>query len=518
MLEIAFRPDRQTAEPLYRQLEHYLRGLIEADRLPPETKLPASRELAAALGLARVTVVTAYERLTRDGLLTSHVGQGSFVAARAVASPPGPRSTSRSFVWEGLFAQRARLLELPAGMAIRASGDGPRYDFRGGQVDVDSLPLAALRRALASAIRRHGAELAGPPGGYGWLPLRREIARLLVSRGIECEPGEVAVVSGAQQVVDLVARVLVDPGDTVVVEQPGYFGAALAFRAAQANLVGVSVDGDGLSTVELERVLRVRRVKLVYATPGSQSPTGVVMSETRRREFLTLADEHQTPILEDDYAAELRYRAPAVSALKALDHAGQVIYAGTFSKVLFPSFRIGFVVAAEPLLRKMALARWNADGGAPLLAEIALTTLVRSGELERHLRRLRKLYAARLASLLEALGAAMPPGVEWREPSAGHGVWLTLPREIDGEALCRDAAAEGILYTRGNAFHLDGEGSSYCDLSFARLSQSMIVEGIERFAAIVRRHLRGAGLARRARRVGGANHKRPAGGLRVANR
>src|SRR5438270_176945 len=214
MLELTFRPDRDGAEPLYRQLATYLRDLIEADRLSPGTKLPATRELGSALGLARVTIVAAYEALAREGRITSHVGRGSFVAARAA--------------------------------------------------------------------------------------------------------------------VGLVARVPVGPADTVVIEQPGYFGAALAFRAAQANLVGVGVDAEGLRTGELARVLRARRVKLVYATPAAQSPTGVVMSEARRRELLALADEHQTPILEDDYAAELRYRGPAVSALKSLDRAGQVIYAGTF--------------------------------------------------------------------------------------------------------------------------------------------------------------------------------------------
>jgi len=356
-----------------------------------ETKLPASRELAAALGLARVTVVHAYEGLVRAGLARSHVGQGTFVTSpRASARRNAPSVLGGSFVWSSLFALRARLLDLPAGIVGRVGEPAIRYDFRGGQVDTDSLPLGELRRAIATAIRRHGGALAEHQDVQGWVPLRREIARSLVTRGVVCAPEEVAIVTGAQQVVDLAARVLVDPGDSVVIEQPGYFGAALAFQAAQANLVGVGVDEEGLSTAELARVLRARRVKLIYSTPAAQCPTGGSMSEARRRELLALADEHQAPVLEDDYAAELRYRGPAVGALKALDRAGQVIYAGTFSKILFPNLRMGFVVAARPLLRKMMLARWNADGGAPLLPQIALTTLARSGILERHLRRVRR--------------------------------------------------------------------------------------------------------------------------------
>jgi GntR family transcriptional regulator / MocR family aminotransferase len=518
MLELAFRPDRDGAEPLYRQLATYLRDLIEADRLPGGTKLPATRELGSALGLARVTIVAAYEALAREGRITSHVGRGSFVAARAGAKAVTAPAAARSFVWSSLFALRARLLEIPAGIVVRVPGGGPRYDFRGGQVDAGSLPLAELRRALSLALRRHGTELGEHHDAFGWRPLRGEIARLLLARGIECDAEEIAVVGGAQQAVDLVARVLVDPADTVVIEQPGYFGAAMAFRAAQANLVGVGVDAEGLRTGELARVLRARRVKLVYATPAAQSPTGVVMSEARRRELLALADEHQTPILEDDYAAELRYRGPAVSALKSLDRAGQVIYAGTFSKVLFPNLRIGFVVAPRPLLRTLVLARWNADGGSPIVPQIALTTLLRSGELERHLRRLRKIYAARLGAMLEALRATMPAGTGWTEPAAGHNVWLTLPEGIDGPAVFRDAAAEGVTVTRGDAFHFDGQGASQCDLSFARLPQAKIVEGIERLAAIVRRHVRGAGLRRNARRSRGSSANRRGGGLDVANR
>jgi DNA-binding transcriptional MocR family regulator len=179
--------------------------------------------------------------------------------------------------------------------------------------------------------------------------------------------------------------------------------------------------------------------------------------------------------------------------------------------------RVGFVVAARPLLRKIVLARWNADGGAALLSEIALTTLIRSGDLERHLRRMRKLYASRLAAMIGALRDFMPAGVEWQEPAAGHGVWMTLPRAVEPDSVFRDAASEGILYTRGDVFHVDGQGASHCDLSFARLSEQKIVEGVERFATIVRRHLRGGALVRGSRRVGGGV-VRSSGGGRVANR
>ena len=500
MLELVFTPDRGAAAPLYRQLVAYLRGLIEADRLPAGSKLPATRELAPTLGLSRTTVTLAYEEMVASGLLTAHVGQGTFVAERAAPQmrlASAARADGRGFVWSGLLALRARALPLPAALLPRTSGP-PRFDFRGGRIDRGTLPTGELRRAFADAIESHLPELAGDADARGWPPLRRAIARYLVTRGIACEACDVAVVNGAQQAIDLVTRVLLDPGDTVVVEQPGYFGATLAFTAAQAHLVGVRVDEDGLRIDDLARVLRARRVKLVYTTPAAQSPTGAVLSPERRRALLALADQYQVPVFEDDYDSELRYEGAPIAALKTLDHAGQVIYAGTFSKVLFPGLRVGYVVAARPLLEKMVLARWNTDVATSAIPQAALAALLERGGLERHLRRMRKVYAARLAALLAALDDCMPDGTVWTRPRGGHGVWLTLPPAVDPEALAHAAGAAGIAYTRGDAFYADGRGRDNLHLSFAALTPDAIREGVGLLADLVRAH--GAGRRRRSAR------------------
>jgi GntR family transcriptional regulator/MocR family aminotransferase len=499
VLELAFAPDRDAPEPMYRQLGAYLRGLILNDRLAPGGKLPATRELAAALGLSRNTVALAYEELVADGWLTAHVGQGTFVtgrpglrgAVRAVAAP------TRGFVWSGLFARRTHALAAPPGFAPAPGAAPIRFDFRGGRVALDALPTAAIRRGLADAVGRLG-DLANHVNPQGWMPLREGVARYLVSRGIECTAAGVAIVNGAQQAIDLAARVLLDPGDTVVMEQPGYFGAALAFAACQANIVGIGVDAEGLRTDELARVLRARRVKLVYTTPASQSPTGVVMSAARREALLRLADEHQAPILEDDYDSELRYEGVPVAALKTADPAAQVIYVGTFSKVLCPGLRVGYVVAAPPLLAKMALARWNTDANTNVIAQAALAHLLRTGGLERHLRRVRRTYAARLAAMLEALAEHMPPGTTWSRPRGGLMVWVGLPRGCDAEGVHRDAAAAGIALAPGTVFYAtrDGRGASELALSFADLQPAAIDTGIATLGAIVRRH--GAAHSRRA--------------------
>jgi GntR family transcriptional regulator/MocR family aminotransferase len=493
VLDVAFQPDRVGPQPLYQQLGGYLSDLIETERLPAGSKLPATRELAGALGLSRNTVSLAYEELVARGLLTAHVGQGTFVAARP-ATPRRAPAPSRGFAWSALYALRTRALVLPPGLTARPRGP-VRYDFRGGQVDLGSLPAAELRRAFGGVLARHARQMAAHVDPLGWPPLRAAVAQYLVGRGIGCDAGDVAIVNGAQQAIDLVARVLLDPGDTVVMEQPGYFGASLAFAAAQANLVAVAVDDEGLRTDALARVLRARRVKLVYTTPAAQSPTGVQLSDARRRALLALADEHQAPIFEDDYDSELRYEGAPVPALKTLDGAGQVIYAGTFSKVLFPGLRVGYVVAARPLLEKLALARWNADVVTSVAAQAALAEVLAGGGLDRHLRRMRRIYGERAAAMQAALAASMPAGTRWTRPRGGHTVWLTLPDGTDAERVAHAAALCGIAYTPGSVFHWDGGGGASLALSFANLAPGAIREGIGRLGAIVR----GAPVPRRRR-------------------
>ena len=491
-MDLVFKPSRTGEAPIFRQLADHLEALVATDRLPAGAKLPATRELAASLKLGRNTVARAYERLIADGLLSAHVGQGTFVAGRAVSTIASAESNARAraFAWPGLFARRAQAFTVPA--ALLADLEGARFDFRGGQVDLDSLPREDLAWAFSRAFARAAKvrELAAHNDPYGWPPLREEVARHLASRGIVCTADDIAIVGGAQQAIDLAARVLVDPGDTVVMEQPGYFGAALAFASCEATLVGIGVDDQGLRTSELARLLEARRAKLLYVTPATQSPTGAMMSEERRREVLKLADAWQMPVFEDDYDAELRYAGPPVAALKTQDEAGQIIYSGTFSKTVFPSLRLGYVVAPQPLLAKMVTARWRADFGTGVVAQEALATLLRTRGLSRHLKRIRAVHAARLEVMLSTLAEVMPDGVTWNEPRGGHAVWLTLPLNADTRAIEEAARERGIAYTRGEVFYFDGRGHNSMHLAFTRMKEDDIANGVAELGKIVRANLR----------------------------
>jgi GntR family transcriptional regulator / MocR family aminotransferase len=497
VLEIAFRPDRSSEVPLGRQLADHLAALIEAGRIPPGGKLPATREVASAVGVGRKTATAAYEILSVRGLVAAHVGQGTFVTARpaaprrllAVDAASGARPP-RAFAWPGLFARGSA--RRWAGMWRHADPVGTYpFDFRGGRIDASALPVQELRWAFARAFQTRSRlqAIAGHLEPFGWPPLRREIARQLASRGIACDAADVAVVSGVQQAISLTARVLVEPGDAVAMEQPGYFGAALAFAGVGADLLGIEVDGQGLDTERLARVLRVRRAKLVYVTPATQSPTGAAMSPERRDALLELADEYQVPIFEDDYDCELRYAGPILPALKATDPAGHVIHAGTFSKVLFPSLRLGYVVAAQPLLERLVMLRAVADFGSGVVEQAALASLLATRGLERHVRRIRKHYGERLDAVLGALAKEMPEEVAWTRPQSGHVVWLTLPPKTDPDRMQQAALDGGVAYTRGEAFHFDGRGGDRVLLSFAASAPAVIAEGVARLAAVIREQI-----------------------------
>lgn len=494
MLALAFRPDRRAPEPVYRQLAGHLRALVESGRLRAGEKLPATRELAEALGLSRNTVNLAYEALAQARLVRAHVGQGTFVAPRAALRDGGAGAGSAAgaagegrgpaLAWESLLAPATPVLR--AALREPAEDAAPSADLRGGRVDANALPVAALRRAFARALDAlPGYANRFEPQGYP--PLREAIAASLVARGLACRAADVVVVQGAQEGLDLVARALLEPGDAAAVEDPGWFGARVAFAARGAHLVGVPVDGAGLRTDALARVLRGRRVKLVYATPAVQAPTGVSLSDARREELLALAEEHQCAIVEDDYDGELRLGGAAPAALAQGDAGGRVITLGTFSKALFPALRLGWLVAPPPVVRRVTALLAASHFGGSLVVQAALAELLASGALERHVRRVRRLYAERLDALQVAAARALPPDARCARPVGGSAVWLELPPGADARALAAALREAGVAVTPGDAFRLEEGGRPALYVGFASATPAALADAVTRLGALLSR-------------------------------
>ncbi|GAA3958773.1 PLP-dependent aminotransferase family protein [Actinoplanes auranticolor] len=392
------------------QVYRQLREAILDGRLRPGERLPATRELARSAAVSRTTVSTAYERLLAEGFVTARVGSGTFVDGtgaldRPAGSAPGGRLQPRG-IWPELATTAPQRPE-------------PRYDLRVGTPDPALFPLPSWRRLLNRELRT-GTLAAGSyadPAGHP--ALRAAVARRLgISRSVRTGPGDVLVTDGAQQALDLIARVLVEPGDVVAVEEPGYPPARRLFRSHGATVVGVPVDDEGLVVDALPP-----RARIVYTTPSHQFPLGVPMSHARRRELLSWAQRHGSAVVEDDYDSEFRFGKRPLEPLQSLDRDGHVVYVGSFSKTMLPALRLGFLVAPVTLLPALRLARQVADRHGDTSAEAALAAFIEEGLFGRHLRNASKVYGARRALLLSALDGDLG---RWLAPVASAaGLHLT---------------------------------------------------------------------------------------------
>jgi GntR family transcriptional regulator/MocR family aminotransferase len=419
------------------QLYRKLREAILTGRLAPADRLPSSRELAQRLGVSRNIVNQAFERLAGEGYLEARVGSGTFVST-AVRSPaqserPGARAPLRLTRW-------ARSIVDP--VYTPPTRDLP-YDFRPGTPEVAFFPLEAWRRISARHLRQSARDLGSYGDTAGYPALRTAISRYLAhSRAVLAPPERIMITSGSQQALDLLARVLIEPGDTVVIEEPAYPAAVAAFRAAGARLHPVPVDDQGIRVDLLPD-----RATLAYVTPSHQFPLGVPLALPRRQSLLEWAARRRIVIVEDDYDSEFRYAGRPLESLQGLDRAGVVVYLGTFSKVLFPALRVGYLVVPATLLRPVLAAKWLADRHTPLLEQRILASFIQEGHFARHLRRMQKVYAERRHVLLQALTIVAP----WITPVpsiAGLHLTAWLTEGVDPEALIARASATGVgLYS-----------------------------------------------------------------------
>ncbi|HEV8193670.1 MAG TPA: PLP-dependent aminotransferase family protein [Ktedonobacterales bacterium] len=475
------RLDPSETMPLHRQLYDALREAILRGQWRPGARLPATRTLASELGLSRTTVVTAMQQLVAEGYVDGRVGSGTYVAgtlpdtllrAETVrAAVPSLRPSPRA------LSHRGRTL---IAASDRVQGDvRPVRPFRTGTPALDVFPWrtwGAIERRLA---RRDRATLRGygNPAGYG--PLRRAVADYLgAARAVCCEPKQVIIVPGAQQALDLVTRILLDPGDAVWFEDPGYHRARRALTAAGVELVPVPVDAEGLDVAAARA--RRRDARLAYVTPSHQFPLGVTMSLARRLALLQWADAMGGWILEDDYDSEYRYDGRPLAALQGLDTAGRVLYAGTFSKVLFPGLRLGYLVVPPDLVDAFAKARELIDLGAPILPQAVVAEFITAGHFARHLRRMRALYGERQAALIAASQRRLGGLLEMPLAETGLHFMGWLPPDADDRLVAIAARKQGIEVMPLSSLTIEHASRPGLVLGYAPFDERQIEEGIAR--------------------------------------
>jgi DNA-binding transcriptional MocR family regulator len=482
---VDIRIDRESAVPIYVQISTGIKELILSGKLPEGFRLPPERRLAEALGVNRSTVLSAYRELKADALVDSHVGRGTSVLPRS--SSPTVSAAVRPLAWRQLVRDGVTEVQDPLLRDLLALAERPDViTLSVGLPAAEMLPLAALRQVQADLLREVGAPMLLHSPTEGLTHFREALCQLVVARGIQCSPAEVLVTSGSQQGLDLAARVFVAPGDEVVVEEPTFFGALQVFRRAQARVLSVPIDGDGMRTDVLEALLERHRPKLIYTLPTFQNPSGTVMSMERRRRLLELAYRFQVPVLEDDPYYELRYGGESVPPLKALDEHGYVIYLSSFSKVLFPGLRIGWLAAPRPAARQLALAKQTVDLHSSTAGQFLLERFLRDGHYARHVKAVRIEYAKRRDLMHESLTEEAPPEVTWTRPEGGFYFWCRFPDGIRQSQLLAKAAELRVSYLPGDACVAGEPGANHLRLNFTFAPPGQIRDGVARLMEALR--------------------------------
>lgn len=474
-----------------RRIYNLLRTQIVGGSLPPGSKVPSTRALAAELAVSRTTVTYAYEQLMAEGYLETSPGRVARVASGPSLSLSTPTATSGDVTPAppslSEFGDRVVAAELPA----FPSAEPAHFNFLYGSVSSRDFPIGAWRRAyLAELLRMQKNLYYVPPEGDP--KLRHELQGYLRrARGLACDADQIVIVNGSQQAIDLCARLLLNAGDAFVFEDPGYLMARRCFEATGAHLIATPVDAHGLDT---SRLPEDGRARLAYVTPSHQFPLGGVLPIGRRQELLRWAQRHDAWVIEDDYDGEFRYGQRPIDALQSIDMDGRVIYVGTFSKALSPQIRLGYLVLPHRIVHAFRQAKRLTDRHAPLLEQRTLASMLENGTYERHVRRVRREYERRRAALLEAVAGFLPPGAQVSGTAAGLHVALWLPQlqPQDEMALVAAARSKGVGVYPVTPLFADPEGHPYPRpagllLGYASLLPEQIQQGIRTLALVIRR-------------------------------
>jgi GntR family transcriptional regulator / MocR family aminotransferase len=473
--------DETSDTPAYQQLYQGFRAAILSGRLRPGSRLPSTRDVADEMNLARNTVMSAFEQLFAEGYLQSRHGSGTFVtneipdemlvpvAPEAAALPAlgrVPRISKRGSVY----------LDIRLRQHVFLHGLGP---FRANVPAIEKFPFEIWAKSVNRYLQAPSRQLLsyGPAEGHG--PLREAIAEYLRSaRAVRCTTEQVIVLGGSQQALHLCARVLTDPGDPVWIEEPGYLGARVAFLGAGAKLIPVPVDAEGLN-IEAG-IRREPNPRVIYVTPSHQYPLGATMSLQRRVRLLEFARKTGAWVIEDDYDSEYRYVSRPLSALQGLDTGSRVIYVGTFSKVLFPSLRLGYIVVPPELLQVFANAREEADIISPVVFQAALSDFMRQGHFARHIRRMRGLYTQRRDVLVEEIQSHLSDFLTVEYADSGMHLVALLPEGYDDFEAGRAAAEEHVITAALSPLYLRAPKRAGLILGFGSTDAGQIRAGVKR--------------------------------------
>lgn len=400
--------------------------------------------------------------------------------------------------WVHRFAQRTKQMKSSAIRELLKLTEQPDViSFAGGLPAPEVFPSERIKEACNKILDEKCSIALQYGTTEGYSPLREMIAEQTSRMGVKIEPDNVLITSGSQQALDLVGRIFINPGDQILVEAPTYLGALQAWNAYGADYVTIPTDQDGMITDELEKALRLGP-KFIYVLPNFQNPTGITLSLERRKKLVEISDKFGVPIIEDDPYGQLRFEGKKLPAVVVVDsqcrpdnevYSGNVIYLGTFSKILAPGLRLGWVIAPQPVIQKMVMAKQGADLHTATFNQILAYEVGKDNFISNHIEIICKVYKERRDVMLESLEKYMPEGVKWTHPQGGLFLWLTLPEEISSWDIFEEAVSEKVAFVPGESFYPSGGGQNTMRLNFSNPTPEKIEEGIIRLARVIKNHI-----------------------------
>ncbi len=486
-MELAITLNKNLPEPLHQQLYEQLRQTILNGRLTPGERIPSTRFLAKSLSISRFTVTTSYEQLLSEGYLETVKGRGTFVCQQI---PDNLIDSNPIEIIEKINPLPIKLSKYGNTLANiknvpRIAEPELQINFRYGTPALSEFPIKIWRRLLSHYCNANlnWLDYSTEPSGYQ--PLRKAIAHYLTrSRAVNCEPEQILITNGTQQALDLILRLLIEPGETIAIENPGYLSARIIFETQGSQILPISVDNSGLVVQELAN-FKDNIIRLVYVTPSHQFPTGAILSLPRRLELLSWAQQTGGLIIEDDYDSEFRYGEKPIPALQGLDKSDSVLYIGTFSKVLFPSLRIGYLVLPKSLVAIFTRAKWLCDRHLPVLEQQVLAEFIESGHLERHLRKMRSLYDQRRQVLVKVLKKHFGKRATILGEKAGIHIMVGFKSDLSDEEIIQSATKVGIGMMSANPHYLANHPKGEFIFGYGDLTETQLTEGIRRLAQII---------------------------------
>lgn len=486
MKSLVIRIDRNDPKkPLKKQIVDEIRALIDQGVIPPGAPLSSTREFAEKLGISRYTVCQAYEELQVLGYLSSRQGSYNIVQERRREACYSPNRRS-AVAWEEAANSRAEdlyrgyvsnLADIPTRLA---DSSGTAINLSEMQLDSELFPVRDFNHCVRQVLSTDGRAAMDFAPTEGLLGLREYIAERLRLHGISTSKDEILITYGSQQALDLIIRLLGGPRKKVVIEAPTYFNILPLLRFSGTEAISVPMRGDGMDLDALRRVLDDDKVAFVYTIPNFHNPTGITTSHHHRERLLDICLQHKVPILEDGFEEEMRYFGNLPLPIKSIDERNIVIYVGTFTKILFPGLRLGWVTADRACIQRLTAVKRSSDLRCGRFVQSVLFHFCREGYYDLHLKRLHKVFRRRLDTALKAMAEHFPDSVTWTKPRGGYTIWVKMPVKLSPEKLCERMRAEGVIVSPGVYYFVDLKESEYFRISIARIDEHQILQGLKR--------------------------------------